>query len=216
MISGSATPRVLARGLVNAASFVEGLTPGSAASAFTAGVLDDPGIIAADRIPLPTSLNGVSVTVNGFAAPIYAIANSKGQEQINFQTPFETAGQTRATVVVTRAGQSSAPADVAVVDPQPAVYASDDQAIVVHNADFTLVTAARPLVRGEFAFLYAAGLGRTSNQPLTGAGASASPLATTQGVVTVTLAGIPCDVQFAGLAPDLVEGSDEPFRQRPG
>ena len=111
-ISGSAAPRVLARGLVNAASFVEGLAPGSAASAFTAGVLDDPGIIAADRIPLPTSLNGVSVTVNGIAAPIYAIANVKGQEQINFQTPFEAAGQPRATVVVTRAGQSSAPLPV--------------------------------------------------------------------------------------------------------
>ena len=41
-ISGSTAPRVLARGLVNAASFVEGLAPGSAASAFTAGVLDDP------------------------------------------------------------------------------------------------------------------------------------------------------------------------------
>ena len=214
-ISGSAAPRVLPRGLVNAASFVEGLAPGSAASAFTAGVLDDPGVIAADRIPLPTSLNGVSVTVNGIAAPIYAIANVKGQEQINFQTPFETAGQTRATVVVTRAGQSSPPVDVAVVDPQPAVYASGGQAILVHNADFTLVTAARPLVRGEFAFLYATGLGRTSNQPLTGAGASASPLAATQGVVGVTMAGISCDVQFAGLAPGLVGVYQVNFRVPP-
>jgi uncharacterized protein (TIGR03437 family) len=211
-ISGSAAPRVLTGGLVNAASFVEGLAPGSAASAFTAGVLDDPGIIAADRIPLPNSLNGVSVTVNGVTAPIYAIANVKGREQINFQTPFETAGQTRATVVVTRTGQSSAPVDVAVVDPQPAVYSTAGQAILVHNADFTLVTAERPLVRGEFAFLYAAGLGRTSNQPLTGAGAPSSPPAATQGIVSVTIAGISCDVQFAGLAPGFVGVYQVTFR----
>jgi hypothetical protein len=55
-ISGSAAPRVITHGLVNAASFVEGLAPGSAASAFTAGVMDD-GIIAADRIPCQP-LNG--------------------------------------------------------------------------------------------------------------------------------------------------------------
>ena len=94
-------------------------------------------------------------------------------------------------------------------------YGEVGQAILVHNADVTLVTAARPLVRGEFAFLYAAGLGKTSNQPLTGAGASASPLATTQDVATVTIGGIPCDVQSAAFAPGLVGVYQVNFRVPP-
>src|SRR5262249_41186101 len=80
-------------------------------------------------------------------------------------------------------------------------YTSDGtQAIAVHNADFSLVTASRPLLPGEFAFVYAAGLGDVSNRPATGAAASASPLSEIAGVA-VTLAGIPCEVAFAGLAP---------------
>jgi len=58
-------------------------------------------------------------------------------------------------VVVTRGGQSSAAANVAVLDLQPAIYTSDGvNAVVVHNADYTLVTPQRPLVAGEFAFLH--------------------------------------------------------------
>ena len=49
------------------------------------------------------------------------------------------------------------------------------QAVVVHNADFSLVTTARPLQRNEFAFLYAAGLGRVTNQPLNGNAAPGAP-----------------------------------------
>ena len=56
---------------------------------------------------------------------------------------------------------------------------------------------------GEYAFLYAAGLGPVTNAPVTGAGGPASPLAMTTAEVTVTLAGAPCQVPFAGFAPGL-------------
>ena len=78
------------------------------------------------------------------------------------------------------------------------------QAIVVHNADNTLVTASRPLQRGEFAYLYASALGPVANQPATGAGAPSLPLAATTTKVTVLVGGVPSEVQFAGLAPGLV------------
>lgn len=204
-IEGSRAPRFSAAGVVNAASFVQGLVAGSLATVFVAGVLDDPGIVLADRIPLATSLNGVSITVNGIPAPIHAVANRNGQEQVNFQVPFEVAGRPAASVVVTRAGAASAAADLPIVDIQPAIYTSDGAlAIVVHNAEHTLVTAAQPLQRGEFAFLYAAGLGRVTNQPPTGNGAPLSPLASAMAGVRVALAGLPCEVQYAGLAPVLV------------
>ncbi|MBZ5618430.1 MAG: PQQ-dependent sugar dehydrogenase [Acidobacteriia bacterium] len=207
-VVGSTAPRIAVGGVVNSASFVPGLVAGSLATVFAAGVLDAPGVVMAGQIPVAASLNGVSVTVNGTAAPIYALANSNGLELVNFQVPFEVAGQTTASVVVSRGGQASPAVAAPVLDVQPAVYTNDatlTQAVVVHNADYTLVTAAHPLQRGEFAFLYAAGLGRVANQPQTGAAAPASPpLASVPGNVQVTLAGLACEVEYAGLAPGLV------------
>jgi uncharacterized protein (TIGR03437 family) len=76
--------------------------------------------------------------------------------------------------------------------------------IAVHNTNYTLVTDAAPLVGGEYAFVYAAGLGAVTNAPVTGAGSPFGPLAELRGAVRVTLGGQPCEVQFAGLAPGFV------------
>jgi uncharacterized protein (TIGR03437 family) len=125
-----------------------------------------------------------------------------GQEQVNFQVPFAVAGRSTAAVIVTRDGQASASVDVPVSAIQPGVYTrGGSQAIVVHNSDYTLATAARPLERDEFAFLYVSGLGAVANAPADGAGGPVSPPATAMADVQVTLGGLPCEVQFAGLAP---------------
>jgi uncharacterized protein (TIGR03437 family) len=204
-IEGSRAPRFSAAAVVNAASFAPGMVPGSFATVFAAGVRDASGSLVADQIPLPASLVGVSVTVDGIAAPIYSLSNVNGQEQLSFQVPRAIAGRGQAAVVITRDGQASAPVNVPVSALQPAVYTSDStQAIAVHNTDNTLVTPARPLSRGEFIFLYASGLGTVSNAPPDAAGGPASPLAATTADVRVTIGGVPCDVQFSGLAPGLV------------
>ena len=201
-IEGSRAPRLTAAGVVNAASFAGGMVAGSLATAFAYGVRDDPGTVAADRVPLPNMLAGVSVTVAGVAAPVYSVSHVNGQEQVNFQVPFAVAGRPTAAVIVTRDGQASASVDVPVSAIQPGVYTSGgSQAIVVHNSDYTLATTARPLERDEFAFLYVSGLGAVANAPADGAGAPVSPPATAMADVRVTLGGLPCEVQFAGLAP---------------
>jgi uncharacterized protein (TIGR03437 family) len=216
-IEGSRAPRFSATAVLNAASLVPGLVAGSLATVFAAGVLDNPGVVVADRIPLPTSLGGVSITVNGIAAPILALANTEGLEQLNFQAPFEVAGQRSVDVVVTRSGESSAAANVPVLEVQPAVYTNDGKlGISVHNADYTLATPGRPLEGGEFAFVYANGVGGVTNQPDTGADAPVSPPAAAQADVHVTLAGVLCDVQYAGLAPGLAGVYQINFRVPPG
>ena len=196
-IEGSRAPRIPASGIVNAATFSPGLVAGSLTTVFVAGVLDDPGAVSAPSIPLPPVLGGVSVTVNGVAAPILSVANTNGSEQVTFQAPFDPGSGATASIVVSRAGFSSAPVAVPILNVQPGVYP-----VVVHNADYSLVTEQRPLQRNEYAFVYAAGLGRVSNPPATGAAASASPLSEAVENVRVTLDGVPCQVQFAGLAPN--------------
>jgi uncharacterized protein (TIGR03437 family) len=53
-------------------------------------------------------------------------------------------------------------------------------------------------------FVYVSGLGSVFNQPADGAGGPSSPLAGTTSTVAVTLAGVSCEVQYAGLAPGFV------------
>jgi uncharacterized protein (TIGR03437 family) len=182
-IDGSTAPRLIAAGVVNAASFAGGIVPGSLTTIFAAGLRDDPGSIVAPQIPLPASLGGVTVSVADITAQIYSVSNVNGQEQLTFLAPAELAGRSTATVIVTRDGQASAPADVPVLAVQPGVYTVDGtQAVAVHNAEYSLVTASNPLVPSEYAFVYASGLGSSTD-------------------VRVTLGGIPCSVQYAGLAP---------------
>jgi uncharacterized protein (TIGR03437 family) len=201
-MEGSLAPRFTAAAVVNAASFAAGMVAGSLATVFAAGVRDDEGVTVADRVPLPYTLAGVSVTVAGIPAPVYSVSNVGGREQVNFQVPFSVAGHSTAAVIVTRDTHASASADVPVLAFEPGLYATGGtQAIVVHNADYTLATAARPLERAEYAFVYVSGLGLVTNAPADGAGGPVSPAATALADVRVTLGGVACEVPFAGLAP---------------
>jgi uncharacterized protein (TIGR03437 family) len=191
--------------IVNAASFVPGLAPGSAVTVFVAGLLEEPGIVTAESTPLPGSLAGVQVTVNGVAAPLYSIAKVNGIEQVTFQAPFEIAGSSRVSIAVARAGVASEPVEVSVLEMQPGVFTTDGTAgIVVHHADNALVTRERPLRSGEFAYFYATGLGLVLNGPGTGNPAPVDSVALALTTPRVTLGGISCEVLFAGLAPGFV------------
>ncbi len=181
-IEGGQGLRLNAAGVVNAASFQPGLVAGSLATIFVAGILDEDAVLAAERLPLPPSLGGVSVTVGGFPAALRAVANRGGQEQINFLVPAEIAGQTSVEVIVRRGAAASAAVTVAVLEAQPAIYTLDGRrAVAVHNADYSLVQPDRPLQAGEYAFVYASGLG--------------------PGAVRLTLGGTLCEVQYSGPAP---------------
>jgi uncharacterized protein (TIGR03437 family) len=117
-------PTVTAAGVVNAASYARGLVPGGIASIFGLGLTTINGIANAASQPLPTSLQGTSVTVNGIAAPLFAVANVTGQEQINFLVPAEAANSARARVVVTNNGIVSSAVDVEIVSVQPGLFAA--------------------------------------------------------------------------------------------
>jgi len=203
-IEGSLAPRFIAADVQNAASFESGVSPGSLAAVFVDGVKDDPGIVAAQSLPLPPSLADISITVDGVAAPIHAVANVQGREQVNFQVPFEIAGRAQASMIVRRGNQASASVVVPVLPLQPAIYTLDGvQGIVVRVPEYVLVTADRPLASGGFAYVYAEGLGPVTNQPATGAGAPVAPLAAALSDVRLSLGGVQCPVLFAGLAPEL-------------
>src|SRR5690349_9651326 len=81
-LANAQTPVVEAGGVVDAASFTAPVVPGSLVSIFGAHLASAPG--AAQAIPLPVALGGVTVSFNGIAAPLLYVSPL----QINAQLPW--------------------------------------------------------------------------------------------------------------------------------
>lgn len=190
--------------VVNAASGEPGISPGSIASIFGTGLSLVDGVAAANTATLPTELAGTTVTVNGTPAPLLAVANVNGREQINFQAPYSLAGADSASVGVAINGVAAPAATVAVLGVQPGIFSADGvHAAAQHAANYALVSAADPAQGGEVVLLYGTGFGAVSNAPQTGKPAAPPPFAEVTSGLTVSIGGQSADVLFAGLAPGL-------------
>jgi sugar lactone lactonase YvrE len=117
--SGPSVPG--AQSVVNAASFVSGgVVPGGMATLFGSNLTSATGINLASGLPLGTQFLKVEVRFdNKTSAPIFAVDNVNGQEQINFQVPWELAGQTSALLQVVNNGAASLAVKVPVLAAQP-------------------------------------------------------------------------------------------------
>ncbi len=188
--------------VTSAASFLEGMTPGSIAAISGTGIIRGAG--TATGFPLPTTLAGTTVLVNGTPAPLFAVVNVSGREQINFQVPWALAGASSADLVVQTAGVGASTARVSVLAVQPGLFTPDGaRAAAQHAADFRLVDGNNPAAKGEIVIFYGTGFGAVENQPETGAAAPVSPLSRTLAPVAVTIGGRTAEVFFSGLAPGL-------------
>jgi uncharacterized protein (TIGR03437 family) len=205
---------------VNAASFSTGVAPGSIATIFGTGLTRGlTGVVQASNGPLPYSLRGTSILVNGIPAPIFAIANVNGQEQINFQVPWEIQGapipavpwgpitittQPAVSVVVVNNGAVSPAMRAFFYALQPAIITSDGTHTVAVHADYSLVTDQNPARPGDVITLYGVGFGPVTPSPATGVPAGASPRSVMNPSPTVSINAHNATVLFAGLSPGSV------------
>lgn len=195
-------PVFAAASITNAASYVSGVTPGGIGTIFGIGLTATGGVIPAPSLPLPTSLAGVSVMVSGIQAPLLAVANVDGQEQINFVAPWEIGAETEATVQVVNNGMASLPVRVPVLPAQPGLFTIDgEHAAAQHGTDYSLVSSAHPAKPGGIVLLYATGLGAVYPYVPNSFPAPAEPLSTTVETPEVLVGGSPAQVLFSGLAP---------------
>ena len=100
---------------VNAASYTGTITPDGIAAAFGSSL--SAGTFTAPSLPLPTSLGGTSVTVNGAPAQLLYVSPS----QINFVVPTDAAAG-QAAIVVNTAGRVAATGTVNVSPVAPAFF----------------------------------------------------------------------------------------------
>lgn len=192
-------PSISSSGVVDAASFRTFVSPGGLASVF--GTELSGATAAAESLPLPITLANVRVKVAGVDAPLLFVS----PRQINFQVPFETLTATTPVVVVTGTQQSSSQS-VAVTTYAPSTFVNPNTGgpIVQRHPDGALITPDNPAKPGDTLIVYITGIGGLDVTPATGAAALAEPLSTSTVTPTVTLANVPVQVLFAGLAPNFV------------
>src|SRR5579883_1601020 len=197
---------------VNAASYQTGIAPGMVATIFGTGLTRGVnGIVQAPGGALPYSINGTSVVVNGIPAPLYAVANLNGQEQINFQVPWEVRGldipytpPPDASIVVINNGAASPAMRAFFSTTFPAIITTDGKQAVAVHPDYSLVTSQNPAHNGEVITLYGTGFGPVTPLPETGAPAGSSPVSTMNPAPSVTINGHNSTLLFAGLSPGSV------------
>jgi uncharacterized protein (TIGR03437 family) len=147
-------------------------------------------------------LGGVTVTVNGTAAPIYLVSSG----QINFLVPYAVTGTT-ANIIVKNSTGTSNTVTLPLATTSPGIYSVDFSGAgygVILHADYSLVTTTSPASPGETVQIFLTGLGAVKPSVADGVAAPSSPLslvALTSSQLTVYMNGQTAAVQFAGLAP---------------
>ena len=159
-------PVFTANQIVNAASGAPGVVPCGLVNIFGTNLAPRvQGTVFANFIvggPLPTILQGIEVLFDATNAPIYAVSNVNGQEQIAVQAPCSlTPGTTTVTV---RNGGLTAVSGVPVLRLQPGIFETLDATTgrryaVLLRPDGSYVTPSNAARRGDILRLFATGLG---------------------------------------------------------
>ena len=85
------TPQFTAAGVTNGASFKSGISAGALITIFGVNLSNNVhGIAAFSQVPLPTTLAGAQVLINGSPIPLFDVININGTEQISAQAPFKS------------------------------------------------------------------------------------------------------------------------------
>lgn len=191
--------------VVNAASYLPGISPGGLITIFGPNLSNVTGIVYAGTDPLPTQLAGVQVFINGIPAPIYGVAYANGEDQISVQVPYEVAvGPGAAQVQVYNNGVLAASVVVDSFTEDPGIFMYNGNYAVAVHADYTLIGPNNPAQPGEVIVLYTTGLGPLNQNLIDGLGAPYNPLAYTIDPFQVFVNGENCYVDFSGLAPGFV------------
>ncbi|HEY1340578.1 MAG TPA: hypothetical protein VGF59_23865, partial [Bryobacteraceae bacterium] len=188
-------PAILDNGVVNAADYKAQISPGALASVF--GTNFASGSIS--TTPLPTSVNGVSVVVNGVAAPLLYLSPG----QINFQVPWETTGAAAAVTVRINGGDSN-PISTPLRTAAPGLFTVPSGAGVVQNSDYTLNGPDHPAKPGGTIIAYLTGSGPVAPQVGDGVPTPNAGFVRIQSDVSAQIGTASAKVDFAGLAPNFV------------
>jgi uncharacterized protein (TIGR03437 family) len=192
--------------VVNAASYAaDVVAPDSIAAAFGMFQTQDGQSAAPASLPLPSTLNGIKININGVDAPLFYVSNS----QINFLVPVLTS-LGLANVVVTNSNGTTRTGTVNITAAAPGLFSRSADgrgtAVALTTLDgltYQNITNAdgseRPVSPGttaqpNYLILYGTGIKRAmAANPGDGNGVAEA--------VQVLFQGVPGNVTYAGFAP---------------
>ena len=207
-------------GVANAASLqpvTASIAPGELILLFGTG-LSSTTLVTQGGQTFPTSLGGVSVTIDGFACPIYYVTST----QLAVIVPYEVASNQTglANIQVTNNHVQSNVVQVYLTDAAPGAFSQGADGIglaaATHAATGQLITPSNPAVEGEYISLYLTGLGTVTPTITDGALGPSSPFswadiynANNLAIYFIDYASnglateFPGNITYAGLTPTL-------------
>ncbi|HKE25871.1 MAG TPA: BACON domain-containing carbohydrate-binding protein [Bryobacteraceae bacterium] len=207
--AGAAAPVPVLTAVVNAASYASGpVAPGEVVALGGTGL----GPVTAVSAQLPSGATSFPATLAGvqvmFDAKYPAIPYYVSATQINAIAPYEIAGESTTQITVTYQGGTSAALQAQVQSATPGILTLDFTGTgqgAILNQDYSVNGPLSKAARGSVVMIYLIGAGATSPASADGsvtAGINALALQP----VTVTIGGIPAQVQYAGGTPGAVAG----------
>ena len=192
-----ATPMISA--VVSAADGSQNVAPGGLVSIY--GQQMSPMNMATSTVPLPTALAGSCLSVNGVPVPLLFVSSG----QVNAQLPNNVGGS--ASLTVHTPGGVSDAFSFNVSSSAPTVFMSGSAgpmsglATIVRADNNQLVTPTNPIHQKDTLVIYLTGMGVTFPSVDAGQPAPLSPLAQVTAGPSVTIGGVPLQIQYAGLVP---------------
>ena len=176
----------------NNAPFTLGIASGELITLTGTG-LGPSALAVATTVPLPTTLAGVQVLINGKPAPLYTASSTQILVQVPYQT---TASPTQ--IQVSYKGNTSNMISVFANSAVPGVFTNS-----MRHANGTLVTSTNPAKVGETISVYLTGLGDVSPVVVDGGAGSAVSPSTPVNPFFVYIGGTVVTPAYLGLAPGL-------------
>ncbi len=201
------TPAPVVNAVVNAASYTSGVAPGEMVTLFGSGLgpsqlqplaLDANGLLS-------TEVAGTRILFDGIPAPIIYVSSL----QAAAMAPYFIANLQTVHVEVEYQSHRSAAFSAPVVATAPGVFTRNEQGVgqasILNQDGHTANSAATPAPAGSIVSLFLTGEGQTTPSAFDGK-LAASILPKPLSPVSVTIGGLPAEVDYAGAAPDMIAG----------
>ena len=200
------TPAIGPGGVLNVASYLGAMAPGSLAVVFGSNLADAEHLVSPDP-DFPSLVAGVSVNVNGVKAPLVYVSPT----QINFQIPWETVPGPAIAVTVTRSGVDSSVETITIpAVSSPSMFLSEFNNGVAWVTAPACPTTECAVQAGGIYQLWGNGFGPKNEPSQDGVPAvyngSLPPLEVPGSPAScqLAIAGQPATVQYCGAAPGLL------------
>lgn len=200
---GNAAPAPVLSVAVSSASFAQNVPLSPLSIISMAGQNLSDGTASASVIPLGTTLADATVVMAGYTLPLYYASGTL----INAVSPGEITVNTSHQIIVQRGNTLSVPISVDVAASEPAVFPFPGpgdpatQGAIVNGLTYAVAQPGTPVTAGDLLAIFCTGLGAVSPTVPDGAGAPASPPASTVATPTVAIGGQPAGIIFSGLTP---------------